>query len=457
MKALSRIPRFRAAWLAAILTSPLMAQTTPKAVAPLSAEVLAAIAEQPDRAKVILHAAGRDWCGTGAGMDGVRAAKLGSGDCQIMGSADLPANRDACIPGAGTPIKTIRLRFNILRDDNGSNAAATETDVARQLEQLNADYLPSRIQFVGTTRFINSSRFRGFADSEVNIVTRIAFGPAASGRTVQLRWRCATDNDTSDAGWGIDNVRITSPEPIGDPVVTIVATHPVVSEAGEFPPRSSFAAPLDVSVRIAGSASNAEDYLVLSPLVRIPAGSATAVVEVVPVEDGVAEPEETVELTVLAGAGYDVGLPNTAAVRILDGDSLSDVITFAEDFDHVTVPDLPAGWSVQRTGVGAPWSTVPDPDPADNEMSATVQVMPSAAPIQEFASDGQIIIREIGPAAAYPSTIEVSGSARSIQKVTVTLNGLSHTFPDDLDILLVGPDGRTVLLMSDSGGDSRSG
>jgi len=34
----------------------------------------------------------------------------------------------------------------------------------------------------------------------------------------------------------------------------------------------------------------------------------------------------------------------------------------------------------------------------------------------------------------------------------VTVTGISHTYPDDLDILLVGPGGQKVLLMSDAGG-----
>jgi hypothetical protein len=34
----------------------------------------------------------------------------------------------------------------------------------------------------------------------------------------------------------------------------------------------------------------------------------------------------------------------------------------------------------------------------------------------------------------------------------VTLNELSHTFPADIDMLLVGPQGQTVILMSDAGG-----
>jgi subtilisin-like proprotein convertase family protein len=54
----------------------------------------------------------------------------------------------------------------------------------------------------------------------------------------------------------------------------------------------------------------------------------------------------------------------------------------------------------------------------------------------------------------YPATIMASGlENRAVVKVTVTLHGLSHTYPDDLDILLVGPHNQQVMLMSDAGGD----
>jgi uncharacterized delta-60 repeat protein len=57
-----------------------------------------------------------------------------------------------------------------------------------------------------------------------------------------------------------------------------------------------------------------------------------------------------------------------------------------------------------------------------------------------------------GPAGPYPSTITVSNVAGVLNKVTVRLNGLTHTYPADLDVLLVSPTGQKVLLMSDAGG-----
>lgn len=59
-----------------------------------------------------------------------------------------------------------------------------------------------------------------------------------------------------------------------------------------------------------------------------------------------------------------------------------------------------------------------------------------------------------GPGASYPSVISIAGFSGPVTNVRVTLFGVSHTFPDDLDILLVGPSGQTVMLMSDAGGST---
>ena len=56
-----------------------------------------------------------------------------------------------------------------------------------------------------------------------------------------------------------------------------------------------------------------------------------------------------------------------------------------------------------------------------------------------------------GKADPYPSTINVSGF-KSVTDVNVTIRFANHSHPDDLDVLLVGPTGRTAILWSDAGG-----
>lgn len=55
------------------------------------------------------------------------------------------------------------------------------------------------------------------------------------------------------------------------------------------------------------------------------------------------------------------------------------------------------------------------------------------------------------PAGVYPSIINVTGLTGTVTKVTVTF-ALTTTWPDDLDVLLVGPTGALSLVMSDAGG-----
>jgi hypothetical protein len=52
------------------------------------------------------------------------------------------------------------------------------------------------------------------------------------------------------------------------------------------------------------------------------------------------------------------------------------------------------------------------------------------------------------PAVPYPSTIAVSGET-VVGKVTVTISGITHTFPNDIEVMLVGPGGQNLVLMSD--------
>ena len=69
-----------------------------------------------------------------------------------------------------------------------------------------------------------------------------------------------------------------------------------------------------------------------------------------------------------------------------------------------------------------------------------------------FTNTNGITIPIGGAATPYPSNIVVSGLSGTITKVTATLTNFSHTWPDDVDILLVGPAGQKLVLMSDAGG-----
>jgi hypothetical protein len=130
--------------------------------------------------------------------------------------------------------------------------------------------------------------------------------------------------------------------------------------------------------------------------VTFAANQTTATVVVDPIADTIAEiANETVALTVNSGTGYIGGSPGTATGTIVSEETL---------------------------------------------------------PI--FSNPNPINIPNSGTSTPYPSTINVSGLSGNLNSLKVTLTNLSHTYPDDIDVLLVGPTGAKALLMSDVGGSS---
>jgi hypothetical protein len=79
-------------------------------------------------------------------------------------------------------------------------------------------------------------------------------------------------------------------------------------------------------------------------------------------------------------------------------------------------------------------------------------VLAGAALAAVFSNSSPISIPGSGQATPYPATTEVSGLSGTVTDVNVTLHGMRHTAPDDVEALLVGPGGQKVLLMTDVGG-----
>jgi len=73
------------------------------------------------------------------------------------------------------------------------------------------------------------------------------------------------------------------------------------------------------------------------------------------------------------------------------------------------------------------------------------------APVS-FCNNTGITIASVGAALPYPSAVLVSGLPSYLCAATVDLRGLTHTFPDDIDMLLARPGGNDALILSDVGG-----
>jgi hypothetical protein len=80
--------------------------------------------------------------------------------------------------------------------------------------------------------------------------------------------------------------------------------------------------------------------------------------------------------------------------------------------------------------------------------AAHAETFPNEVPITIPANSAS------GHGDPYPSPITVSGMTGPVTDVDVSFLDLSHDYPSDLDTLLVGPDGQSVVLMADAGGNT---
>jgi len=79
----------------------------------------------------------------------------------------------------------------------------------------------------------------------------------------------------------------------------------------------------------------------------------------------------------------------------------------------------------------------------------------SAAHAADFTNSQPVRLSDLQRTEPYPSTLNVSGLGAQTTKVTLTID-LDHSTKSDLEMLLVGPRGQKVLVMSDAAGDSGS-
>ena len=79
-------------------------------------------------------------------------------------------------------------------------------------------------------------------------------------------------------------------------------------------------------------------------------------------------------------------------------------------------------------------------------------VWSGAVAAQTFTNSTAITIADFSTANPYPSSIAVTGTTGNVSDVNVRINGLSHTFPDDVAYLLVSPSGARMVIQSDVGG-----
>jgi hypothetical protein len=178
------------------------------------------------------------------------------------------------------------------------------------------------------------------------------------------------------------------------PAVTIAATDAAASEVGSdagsvtLTRNGILTDPLVVKLTLSGTATNGTDYTLVGPTATIPAGQATVVVPVTPVNDPDAEASETAIVTIAADAlVYTIVAPANATVAIASED-LPTVTVVATDAAAGEAAN-PGVFTVSRTG------------PTTAALTVSYAVSGTATSVTDYAPalSGTVII-PIGAASA---------------------------------------------------------
>jgi hypothetical protein len=147
---------------------------------------------------------------------------------------------------------------------------------------------------------------------------------ALAGQNVRFRFRIGTDESVDAYGWFVDDLRVyTCGATL--PIVSLpVGTATVAENGGSIAVQLTLSGvtdqPVSVPFTVSGTASETIDYRLISHSFIIPAGSVSgqAVIEIT--NDLLAEPDETVILTLGTPTNATLGAGTQAIVTIQDND-----------------------------------------------------------------------------------------------------------------------------------------
>jgi predicted extracellular nuclease len=223
----------------------------------------------------------------------------------------------------------------------------------------------------------------------------------APNQEIWLRWQ-DIDNTGSDHGLGIDDFSISAGvvTPPNATTVTIQATDSAAAEAGTDPGTFRITRTGDTSTSLsvnytvatgAGQATNGTDYTPnLNGTATIAAGQSFTDITITPVDDNTVEGPETVTLTLVDTADYDLGGSSTATVTIADNDVAPAVrIHDIQGAAHISPLNNQAVNNVSGivTAIASNGFYLQDPNPDNNDATSEgIFVFTSTAPTVSVGS-----------------------------------------------------------------------
>jgi subtilisin-like proprotein convertase family protein len=278
------------------------------------------------------------------------------------------------------------------------------------------------------------------------VVSELFLPANTAGQSVRFRWRMGTDPMEAGTGWRIDGVEVTNAISGTNSNAISIPTNGTASQyPSEITVNNLTGLVTDVQVSLTNFSHTSPDDVDL--MLVAPNGTRVVLMSDV----GGANP--VTNLSLLFSDAASSSLPDSGLIT--SGNYKPTNFEAGDNFPAPAPAGAPTGARLSALN-GSPangtWQLFLVDDNGGNAGSInggwTLFVQNSV---------DAIAIPETGAAQPYASEKTVLGVQGTITRVTATLSNFSHTSPDDVDVMLVAPNGRSVVLMSDVGGNTEVG
>lgn len=276
------------------------------------------------------------------------------------------------------------------------------------------------------------------------ITTELNLPASTNGQTVRFRWRIGTDPMEAGTGWWIDEVQVTNRI---SAVNTNAITIPASGNASPYPSELTVAnhpgLVTDVQVNLVNFSHSLPDDVDL--MLVAPNGKKVVLMSDV----GGSTPVSNLNLFISDSAA--TSFPDSTAIA--NGTFKPTNFELGDAFPAPGgAPDGARLSSLNGAPANGTWQLLLVDDNGANAGSIS-----GGWKLFLLSSTDAIGVPDVGAATPYSSDRFVAGLPGTVTKATVTLTNFSHTAPDDVDLMLVAPNGRRMLLMSDVGGTTEVG
>lgn len=342
--------------------------------------------------------------------------------------------------GGGPQTNTVTVGAAILDPNPGNNSASVVYTVAEPLADLDA-----------TVAVTNSVVVNSDLTYELSVSN---FGPSNALNVVgtfSLAGLAYVSSSSSQGSVGVANGVVTcsfGTLPVGDTANVFLTTAPqavgtltnvwTVSGSSDDPNLANNTVTTNVNVTYPVPIIVADGAALLGQTMNNPNGAINAnetVTVAFTLTNIGAGPTTNLVATLEATGGITPSTTSQTYGRIVPGGSGTEPFVFAAQ--------------------GVPGATVTATlSLSDQSVSLGTAAFQFIIPVStNYSSSGAIVIPEVGPGTPYPSQILVSGLTNLlVSQVTATLNGFSHSWPHDVNVLLVSPSGQELVLMAHTGG-----